>query len=116
MQDPNAANEVATAVQVISQRIKGKPLLLAKLRGNFELSGEGKVGVDAVLGSAQARVRGRVEIQTPWAEVKLPSKLRNWFVDHFLLESHQKLLVDISLNQLGFDDLAYGLHGLWMAS
>jgi hypothetical protein len=45
--------------------------------------------------------------------IVLPERLRNWYVDTFLMRDHRKLLMRMSLAQEAYDRLTLGLRNLW---
>ncbi|MDB6158095.1 MAG: hypothetical protein JWO04_1801 [Gammaproteobacteria bacterium] len=114
--DPAAEAEVGAVVEELKRRIEGAPLHIATLKCNGELTAEARVGGDIGLAAAKAGAKGTIKIETKDLPVNVPHKLLNWFIDHLILSRHQKLLLEMSLDQRRFDDLAYGLRGAWMAS
>jgi hypothetical protein len=48
--------------------------------------------------------------------VTVPERIRNWFVDQFVLKGHQKLLLRMALHQRSFVDVRRGLHEVWRSA
>jgi len=45
--------------------------------------------------------------------IRLPERLRNWYVDTFVMRDHRKLLMRMSLAQESYENLSLGLRNLW---
>jgi hypothetical protein len=114
--DANAEAELDAVTKELQNRISGKPTVVTKIKVQGELRGEAKVGVDLGLGKASVSARGKVSVNPKDIVFKVPTRMRNWFVDKLVLSRHQKLLLEMSLDRRSFDDLAYGLKTVWAQS
>jgi hypothetical protein len=111
--DKDAEAELDAVTEELKHRISGKPIVLAKIKVEGELKGEAKTGVNVGLAKVAVGSKGKVRVESGKVSVKVPSQLRNWFVDKLVLSRHQKLLLEMSLDRRSFDDLAHGLKTVW---
>jgi hypothetical protein len=107
--DTNAEAELKAVAEELTRRLSGKPLVLTKLT----VEGSASASVGANLGMAEASVSASARTTPMTVSVTVPNRLRNWFVDQFCLERHQKLLLEWSLDRRSFDDLAFGMKTAW---
>ena len=45
--------------------------------------------------------------------IEVPAGVRNWFVDHFVLKKHQKLLLRMAQDQHSFTKVDKALETVW---
>jgi hypothetical protein len=114
--DNDAEMELDAVAEELRRRISGKPIVIAKIKVEGEFKGEAQAGLDTGHAKAAVSAKGTARVQSEEISFKVPSQLRNWFVDAFVLSRHQKLLLEMSLDQRSFDDLAHGLKNVWTRS
>jgi hypothetical protein len=104
-----AQAELDAVTEELKRRLSGKPLVLTRLTVSGKANA--KLSVNAGIASADAQLSVRAKpVHIP---VGVPSRIRNWFVDHLVLSRHQKLLLEMSLDRRSFDHLAHGMQTAW---
>jgi hypothetical protein len=112
--DAEAEEELRAVTKELKKRFSGKPTVLTKIKLQGEITGKAKAGVNVGVASGSVGAKGKISAKSKEVPLVVPSGLRNWFVDQFVLSRHQKILLEMSLDQSSFDDLAYGLKTAWM--
>jgi hypothetical protein len=107
--DVNADAELKAVTEELRRRLSAKPLVLTKLT----VQGSGNASVGANVGIAKGNISASARTTPMTVPVAVPNRLRNWFVDQFRLERHQKLLLEWSFDRRSFDDLAFGMKTAW---
>jgi hypothetical protein len=112
----DAERQVGQVTAELRQRISGQPMELTAIEVQGTI--KANAGVRAELGVAAAGLSldGSVHVPKTRISVTVPDRIRNWFVDQFVLKGHQKLLLRMALHQRSFADVRKGLHEVWRSA